>query len=101
MKVMWLCSQDTEWEYVCAVCMNVCAVLVCLFICVSEGVCVKCLLYVLNHICTKVRALSQRVCCVCVSRQPAEQGEHLHTVAQAFCLYTRLLPSNASRPSRL
>lgn len=38
---------------------------------------------------------------VCVLRQPAELREHLHTVAQAFCLYTRLLPSNASRPSRL
>lgn len=43
---------------------------------------------------------------VCVLKQPAERGrgwglEHLHTVAQAFCLYTRLLPSNASRPSRL
>lgn len=41
------------------------------------------------------------MCVVCVLRQPAEQGEHLHTVAQAFCLYTRLLPSNASRLSRL
>lgn len=38
---------------------------------------------------------------VCVLRQPAERGKHLHTVAQAFCLYTWLLPSNASRPSRL
>lgn len=53
----------------------------------------------LNHLSTKVRVLY--VCVVRVLREPAEQGEHLHTVAQAFCLYTRLLPSNASRLSRL
>lgn len=57
----------------------------------------------LNHPCTKVCALQVCVVHVCVRvlKQPAEWGEHLHTVAQAFCLYTRILPSNASRPSRL
>lgn len=57
----WLCRQDMEREYVCVVCMNLCTVFVCLHICVTEGACVKCLLNVLNHLCTKVCAL-----CVCV-----------------------------------
>lgn len=51
-----------EREYVSAACMNVRVVFVCLSICVGEGVCVKCLLYVLNHLCTEVRAL----CAYCV-----------------------------------
>lgn len=42
-----------------------------------------------------------RLCVFGGSQQSEGRGEHLHTVAQAFCLYTRLLPSNASRPSRL
>ena len=69
--------------------------------------CVKCLHCVLNHPCAKVSALCLYVCVwmfLCVfggSQQSKGRGEHLHTVAQAFCLYTRLLPSNASRPSRL
>lgn len=103
---------QTEYEEGICVCVSVCgkwksvrSLSVCLCICL-----VKVSVLSVYSVCeiisrTKVCALCARRI-VCVLRQPAERGEwvggeHLHTVAQAFCLYTRLLPSSASRPSRL
>lgn len=57
--MMWWCRQD----------MSAVSVYVRVYV-FCEGVCVKCLLYVLIHLCTKFFAL-----CMCVLRQPAEQGK--------------------------
>lgn len=95
----WPLRQDRERGVrVCGTSERACAS-ACLCIRVIEGVSVKCSLYALSHLSAKVRV--PYACVACVQRQPAELGEHLHTVAQAFCLNTRLLPSNASRLSRL
>lgn len=58
---MWLCRQDME-----SGCMNVC-------VCSSKGVCVKCLLCVLNYPCTKVFALCV-VCVLCVFWNSQQSG---------------------------
>lgn len=56
----WCGAANRIWVH--SVCMCTCMF--------CEGVCVKCFLYVLIHLCTKIFAL-----CMCVLRQPAEQGK--------------------------